>query len=336
VEKVRKAAEGCDSLQSFFFMFSLGGGTGSGFGTYLLRELSDAFPDVYRFASVIFPSEEDDVVTSPYNSVLALHELTQHADCVLPLENQRLMDMAIASTSSKSQGTTRPFAEMNTLAARLLTDLTCSMRFEGDLNIDLNEITMNLVPFPSLKYLTCGLAPVAQQPSRSIDEAICSSFSEKCSFIGADSQGTRRPSTILAAGLLGRGALSVSDLTRSLGLLQSGNGLSPTRGLRGTFNMVSWNPDGFKIGLCSVPPLGRPYSVLSIRNDTCMIYPLGRAREKFNTLFKRKVYVHHYLDFLEESAFVEAREGLTELMANYEAAQEGQSPEKPARRYQPL
>jgi hypothetical protein len=30
----------------------MGGGTGSGLGTYLLELLADNFPDVYRFASV--------------------------------------------------------------------------------------------------------------------------------------------------------------------------------------------------------------------------------------------------------------------------------------------
>jgi len=38
--------------------------------------------------TAVFPSEDDDVVTSPYNSVLALQQLTEFADCVLPIENQ--------------------------------------------------------------------------------------------------------------------------------------------------------------------------------------------------------------------------------------------------------
>jgi len=32
----------------------------------------------------------------------------------------------------------------------MLTHLTASMRFEGSLNVDLNEVTMNLVPFPNV------------------------------------------------------------------------------------------------------------------------------------------------------------------------------------------
>ena len=33
-------------------------------------------------------------------------------------------------------------------------------RFEGSLNVDLNEITMNLVPFPRLHYLVSSLSPL--------------------------------------------------------------------------------------------------------------------------------------------------------------------------------
>ena len=34
-----------------------------------------------------------------------------------------------------------------------LVNLTSSMRFEGPLNVDLNEITTNLVPYPRLHYI---------------------------------------------------------------------------------------------------------------------------------------------------------------------------------------
>lgn len=35
-----------------------------------------------------------------------------------------------------------------------------SARFEGSLNMDLNEIAMNLVPFPRLHYLVPSLTPL--------------------------------------------------------------------------------------------------------------------------------------------------------------------------------
>ena len=39
LESIRRPAEECDSLQSFLLLHSLGGGTGSGLGCYILRLL---------------------------------------------------------------------------------------------------------------------------------------------------------------------------------------------------------------------------------------------------------------------------------------------------------
>lgn len=49
---------------------------------------------------------------------------------------------------------------MNNIIANLLSNLTCSMRFEGVLNVDFNEITTNLVPYPDLHFLISSLAPL--------------------------------------------------------------------------------------------------------------------------------------------------------------------------------
>ena len=45
-ELVRKKAECCDSLESFFIMHSMGGGTGSGLGTAVLSILADEYKEV--------------------------------------------------------------------------------------------------------------------------------------------------------------------------------------------------------------------------------------------------------------------------------------------------
>ena len=49
---------------------------------------------------------------------------------------------------------------MNSIVAHLLSNLTSSMRFSGKLNVDLNEITMNLVPFPKLHFLMSSMSPL--------------------------------------------------------------------------------------------------------------------------------------------------------------------------------
>ena len=36
----------------------------------MLNLLADEYPDVYRFTTAVFPSADDDVITSPYNRYL--------------------------------------------------------------------------------------------------------------------------------------------------------------------------------------------------------------------------------------------------------------------------
>lgn len=40
LDKIQRTVEACDSLQSFLLLHSLGGGTGSGVGTYILELLA--------------------------------------------------------------------------------------------------------------------------------------------------------------------------------------------------------------------------------------------------------------------------------------------------------
>ncbi|KAA6339390.1 MAG: hypothetical protein EZS28_052618 [Streblomastix strix] len=46
IETIRKLVEECSSLQAFFMIHSLGGGTGSGLGSRLMEELSFEYDDV--------------------------------------------------------------------------------------------------------------------------------------------------------------------------------------------------------------------------------------------------------------------------------------------------
>ena len=182
IEGIRRNAEHCDSLQTFLVTHSLGGGTGSGVGTYMLGMLSDEYPKICRFSTCVYPSENNDVVTSPYNVMLATSELIEHADCVFPLDNTALFAFSqrektgkkggqqkdeepphasgVASKRSRDKG----FDAINGVAARMLCHLTSSSRFHGEMNVDLNEIYTNLVPYPRLHFLITALS--LQQPSQ--------------------------------------------------------------------------------------------------------------------------------------------------------------------------
>ncbi|KAM9196741.1 tubulin epsilon chain [Mergus octosetaceus] len=330
VEKLRKTAEHCDCLQCFFIIHSMGGGTGSGLGTFVLNLLEDEFPEVYRFVTAVYPSGEDDVITSPYNSVLAMKELNEHADCVLPIENESLFDIVnkihqmmnsgkLGSTVkpnslvTSSAGITKaiqekPFDAMNNIVANLLLNLTSSARFEGSLNMDLNEISMNLVPFPRLHYLVSSLTPLytladVNVPSRRLDQMFSDAFSRDHQLIQADP----KHSLYLACALLVRGNVQVSDLRRNI------------ERLKPSLHFVSWNQEGWKTGLCSVPPVGHSHSLLALANNTCVKPTFMELRDRFMRLYKKKAHLHHYLqvDGMEQSCFSEAVLSLSDLIEEY-------------------
>lgn len=82
----------------------------------------------------------------------------------------------------------KAFDSMNGIAANMLLHLTSSVRFEGPLNVDLNEITTNLVPFPRLHFLLASLSPLAAPKDlgklvgapRMVDQVAARHCLEKC------------------------------------------------------------------------------------------------------------------------------------------------------------
>ncbi|XP_072041877.1 tubulin epsilon chain-like [Amphiura filiformis] len=354
IECVRRAAEQCDCLQCFFIIHSMGGGTGSGVGTSILSVLEDEFPEIYRFVTAVYPSSDDDVITSPYNSVLAMHQLTEHADCVMPIENQALHDIchkinqafpsdkpgkrvamatvgkvttegSLAAGAVKSRGGNasaeeKPFDRMNNIVANLLLNLTSSSRFEGNLNVDLNEISTNLVPFPKLHYLVASQTPLyavsdMHMPPRRLDQMFTDAFSRDHQLIRADPKN----SLYLACGLICRGNLHVSDIRRNIDRL------------RPSLRFIHWNTDGWKTGLCSVPPVGQPYSLLALANNTCIRNTFTDLKDRFYRLYKRKAHMHHYTEVegMEASQFAQSLESLTELISEYQELETMQPQEVP-------
>lgn len=70
---------------------SIAGGTGSGLGSFILERLNDKFPKKLIQTYSVFPNaQEGDVVVQPYNSLLTLKRLINHADSVVVLDNGAL------------------------------------------------------------------------------------------------------------------------------------------------------------------------------------------------------------------------------------------------------
>ena len=72
----------------------------------------------------------------------------EHSDCAFMIDNEAVFDIC-----SKSLGIERPtYSNLNRLISQLVSSLTVSLRFEGALNVDLNEFQTNLVPYPRRRF----------------------------------------------------------------------------------------------------------------------------------------------------------------------------------------
>jgi tubulin epsilon len=328
LEKINKVLEECDSPQCFMLMHSIGGGTGSGLGSFIVKTLNENYPDLYKFTISVFPSKDDDVITSPYNSVLSLNQLINHADCVLPIDNQSLIEIcnkvetetnkeskSIYSNKNKNilesetgKKNKKPYDKMNSIISHLLCNLTCSMRFEGTLNVDINDITMNLVPYPRLHFILSSISPLYHvldkklEPRKS-DQIFSDVFDKDHQLIYNENFYN---GTYLSCALIARGDLAVSDIMYNIEKQKK------------NLKMVSWNYEGFKIGLCDQPPVNMKYGLLNLSNNTAITSCFENLRERFWTLYKRKAHVHHYTSYVkEEGIFDTALDNLQNLIEDY-------------------
>jgi tubulin beta len=94
IDNVRKQVEHCESLNSFQILHSIGGGTGSGFGSLLIEKLNEQYCDKLNINYSIFPGStfggNSDVVVEPYNSILTLNSLIESSHAVFTIENSAL------------------------------------------------------------------------------------------------------------------------------------------------------------------------------------------------------------------------------------------------------
>jgi tubulin gamma len=96
-------------------MHSIAGGTGSGLGSFVLERLNDKFPKKLIQTYSVFPNDGD-VVVQPYNSLLTLKRLADHADSVVVLDNAALTRIS----ADRLHVQTPSFDQTNQLVRRAL------------------------------------------------------------------------------------------------------------------------------------------------------------------------------------------------------------------------
>ena len=72
----------------------------------------------------------------------------EHCDVSFIVDNEAIYDIC-----RKNLGNARPtYTSLNRVCAQIISSITASLRFDGALNVDLNEFQTNLVPYPRIHY----------------------------------------------------------------------------------------------------------------------------------------------------------------------------------------
>ncbi|GAA5862720.1 hypothetical protein JCM5296_004392 [Sporobolomyces johnsonii] len=320
-DRIRKLADNCNGLQGFFVFHSFGGGTGSGFGALLLEKLSGDYGKKSKLEFSVYPAPSlSSSVVEPYNSILTTHTTLEHVDCSFMVDNEAIYDICRKNLGIQSPG----FKNLNRIIAQVVSSITASLRFDGSLNVDLNEFQTNLVPFPRIHFPLATYAPIisaskASHEANSVSELTHSCFEPNNQMVKCDP----RQGKYMACALLYRGDVVPKDVNSAVAQIKT----------KRTIQFVDWCPTGFKLGICNEPPANVPggdlakvsRSLCMLSNTTAIATAWSRLDRKFDLLYSKRAFVHWFVgEGMEEGEFSEAREDLAALEKDYEeVAQDG-------------
>merc|ERR1711931_498823 len=192
----------------------------------------------------IYPSPKISTrIVEPYNAMLTTWGLLDHTEVSVVLDNE-----AIYHICQKQLDIDRPsYADLNMLISKVISSMTASLRFDGELNVDLGEFQTNLVPFPRLHFMTTSLAPVISkkksgheaQTVREVTDHVFQPVNMLVKYADFDPVEDK----YMAISLNYRGEIKSKEANSTVQWLKQNNKVS----------FVEWCPTGFKIGLNDTP-----------------------------------------------------------------------------------
>lgn len=95
IDIIRQELEETDFAKGLVFVYSTGGGTGSGLGSRILTECRKEFGSLNLLPIIVHPSWNGDTPLQYYNTILTWKTIKDYADSCIYFENDYLMNLAL-------------------------------------------------------------------------------------------------------------------------------------------------------------------------------------------------------------------------------------------------
>lgn len=307
MDGVRLFLERYSSCRGFILLHSVGGGTGSGFGSRILQLLRESYPEKPIYSVSVLPFLSGDAPLQSYNALLSLSFAQEFSDVVSLFSNDSLLQQSAGQGLHGATGKlAKPFhqkqqmADLNKLAAQSLARIISPVYDHGSpagrrqvdwlltslpaRRVSLWDIVQSVVPMPSLKYVMYGTS--AEHKKNSFFPGwshLSESLSEPVKVLSTrfSLEFPEQQATLLASQLYVRGYSA--NVTRELEKLER-------PGFYGFKKKSCYTPYPIDVILSN----GQEESLSLLFNSNLVQSPLVAIHEKAKKMYEKRAYIHWY------------------------------------------